>query len=104
MKLHEYLATGRPVVGSSIQALQAFRDVISIAETPAEWSQAIEQALAGADRDAEQSMQRQEVAAAHDWNQLVARIAQSFTERIESGRRHRTREGAPATTTAGQGA
>lgn len=104
VKLHEYLATGRPVVGSSIQALQAFRDVISIAETPAEWSQAIEQALAGADRDAEQSMQRQEVAAAHDWNQLVARIAQSFTERIESGRRHRTREGAPATTTAGQGA
>jgi hypothetical protein len=40
MKLHEYLATGRPVVGMPIRSLQVFDDVVTLARTPAEWSAA----------------------------------------------------------------
>ena len=85
-KLHEYLASGRPVVGSPIQALQEFRDVISIATTPAEWSRAIEGALVSDHSDESRRKLRQSVAAEYDWNQLVARIAESLTERLGSKR------------------
>ncbi len=101
-KLHEYLASGRPIVGSAIQALQEFRDVISIAETSAEWSEAIQHALT---RDsADDARRRQRIAAGYEWNLLVDRIAGSLIERLNSERQYRTRRAGSATTSAGQGA
>ncbi|MEO5345954.1 MAG: glycosyltransferase [Magnetococcus sp. YQC-9] len=46
-KLHEYLATGKPVVVAPQSALLEFADVTAIAETPKEWEKALEEALAG---------------------------------------------------------
>ncbi len=45
LKLHEYLAAGRPTVGTSIRSLQDFANVISLADTYGEWSTAIAEGL-----------------------------------------------------------
>ena len=45
LKLHEYLAGGKPVVGSRIRSLEEFADVVGLATNPQEWSSAIEAAL-----------------------------------------------------------
>src|SRR5205823_2222442 len=67
LKLHEYLASGRPVVGSSIRSLQDFAHVIRLARTPDEWSQALQASLAPAACSAEQVEARRYVARQHDW-------------------------------------
>ncbi len=46
-KLHEYLATGKPVIAAPQEAIKAFADVVQIAETHAEWKTALTQALSG---------------------------------------------------------
>ena len=43
IKLVEYLAAGRPVVSTAIRAANEFADVVSIADTPAEFAAVIEQ-------------------------------------------------------------
>ena len=45
LKMHEYLAGGKPVVSSRIRSVEDFRHVVTIAGSREEWSQAIEQAL-----------------------------------------------------------
>jgi predicted membrane-bound spermidine synthase len=46
MKLHEYFATGRPVVGPPIRSFLAFSDVVRLAGTPEQWSQVLTESLA----------------------------------------------------------
>lgn len=77
MKLHEYLATGRPVVGTPIRSLLEFGNVVRLASTPDEWSAAIKEALAnpGAGRE-----ERQASAQGHDWRLLAARVAKVFRD------------------------
>jgi glycosyltransferase involved in cell wall biosynthesis len=43
IKLVEYLAAGRPIVATAIRAANEFADVVSIADTPAEFAAVIEQ-------------------------------------------------------------
>jgi glycosyltransferase involved in cell wall biosynthesis len=74
LKLHEYLATGRPVVGSPIRTLQEFSSVVRLARTTAEWSDAIESCLLETP-NTEASCARRRVAQQHDWEILVKRIA-----------------------------
>jgi len=45
LKLHEYLAGGKPVVGSDLPSIRVFSGVISIASTVEEWQSAIEAGL-----------------------------------------------------------
>lgn len=45
-KLHEQLASGRPVIASPIETIRPFAHVVALAETPAQWIEAIECALA----------------------------------------------------------
>lgn len=45
LKMFEYLATGRPVVGTGLENIRRFSDVIDIARTPDEWIAAIDRAL-----------------------------------------------------------
>jgi glycosyltransferase involved in cell wall biosynthesis len=75
LKLHEYLASGRPVVGSPLPTLQKFNSVVFLAETVDEWSVAITQALDDTVSSPSAVESRQSVARAHDWNALVAKIA-----------------------------
>jgi glycosyltransferase involved in cell wall biosynthesis len=82
LKLHEYLASGRPVVGSPIQSLQEFAHIIRLARTTDEWSQALSDSLAPAICHTTQSETRQNIARQHDWNRLVGFIARTLCERL----------------------
>jgi glycosyltransferase involved in cell wall biosynthesis len=75
LKLHEYLASGRPVVGSRIVSLEAFADVVALAATAAEWSHAIDVALAPAAQAESSRAARQAVARRHDWTVIVEQMA-----------------------------
>ncbi len=75
LKLHEYLATGRPVVGSPLRTVREFDDVVFVADGPAEWTAAIESALAPEANHPDRMAERQAVARRHDWDHLVEEIA-----------------------------
>jgi glycosyltransferase involved in cell wall biosynthesis len=80
LKLHEYLATGRPTVGSRIRTLCEFTDVLTLASTCEEWSSAIEDSLKPEANSPERRAARQEIARRYDWEGLVLRIASSMAE------------------------
>ena len=72
LKLHEYLASGRPVVGSQIRTLDNHKNVISLAGSFEEWSAALAKALEEPDNN---KRQRQAVAQTHDWDLLSEKVA-----------------------------
>ena len=82
LKLHEYLASGRPVVGSRIRSLQNFESVVLLAATPEEWSSEIAHALAAPANSPQLRQARQNMAQAHDWDILVGRIARVIVHRL----------------------
>jgi glycosyltransferase involved in cell wall biosynthesis len=82
LKLHEYLASGRPVVGSPIRSLHDFAQVIRLARTTDEWSQAIQDSLSPAASSAEQVEARRHIARQHDWDRLVGLMAQTLCHRL----------------------
>jgi glycosyltransferase involved in cell wall biosynthesis len=87
LKLHEYLATGRPVVGTPIRSLLDFSHVVTLARTPAEWSVALTAALEPSASSPEQIARRQQVARAHDWDRMAEVIARTLAECLGSGYR-----------------
>ncbi|MBN2366995.1 MAG: glycosyltransferase [Calditrichaeota bacterium] len=78
LKLHEYLASGLPAVGSSIRSLKDFSHVIYLANSIDEWSESIEKALKPEEMSKEKVSIRQSVAKEYDWDHLVFKIAKSF--------------------------
>jgi glycosyltransferase involved in cell wall biosynthesis len=82
MKLHEYLATGQPVVASPIRSLQDFAEVVALAASADEWSDALREALAPAANTQERRASRQAVARQHDWDALTRRVAGLICERL----------------------
>jgi len=82
LKLHEYLATGRPVVGTPIRSLQDFAHVVTLARTPDEWSKAIHDALSPAGTSVAQIEARRRIARQHDWDRVVARITHSLCHEL----------------------
>lgn len=80
LKLHEYLASGSPTVGTRIRTLSEFSDVVALASTPAEWSAAIAEALRSEANLPERRAARQEVARQFDWERLVLTIASGMAE------------------------
>jgi colanic acid/amylovoran biosynthesis glycosyltransferase len=82
LKLHEYLASGRPIVGSPIRSLQDFDHVIKLAETTDAWSQALRDSLAPGACSSAQVEARRSVARKHDWDKLVTLVAQTLCMRL----------------------
>lgn len=78
LKLHEYLASGSPVVGTPIRSLQAFDHVIKLARSADEWSKA----LTSHAQSVLQREERRRVAYSYNWNILVSRIARTLCERL----------------------
>ena len=83
LKLHEYLASGKPVVSAPIPAVEDFRHVVSIASDQREWSDAIELALSDAENTPDRNAERQRVASEHDWEVLVVKIARTIARRLD---------------------
>lgn len=82
LKLHEYLAAGRPVVGTTLPALEEFRSVVRLCATDDEWSAAIADALTPEANRPGQVELRRHIARSHDWGLLVSRIARALCERL----------------------
>lgn len=85
LKLHEYLASGRPVVGSALPSLEAFTSVVDIAHSDQEWSEMLTRALQPESCAPGRVEQRRAVARDYDWNTLVGRIARALCERLGTG-------------------
>jgi hypothetical protein len=82
LKLHEYLASGRPAVGSPIRSLQDYGHVLTLATTYEEWSQALKISLDQARSHPSLVEQRRAVARSHDWSVLVQRIAGAICSQL----------------------
>ena len=70
LKLHEYLASGRPAVATPIDSVVEHGDLVALARTDSEWITAIEQALL--QQGEAQRRARQERARTYDWNSWQA--------------------------------
>jgi glycosyltransferase involved in cell wall biosynthesis len=81
LKMHEYLASGRPVVSAPIRSVQEFRNVITLAANIDDWSRGIERALSD-DNTLLRKAERQAVAREYDWDALAARIARTIARRL----------------------
>jgi glycosyltransferase involved in cell wall biosynthesis len=89
LKLHEYLASGRPVVGAPIRSLKAFSAFVALPESIDAWSTALHEALRPQSNSPERRTARQAVAQEHDWDVLVARIAIKLAGSLGDGYRRR---------------
>lgn len=84
LKLHEYLASGRPLVGTPIASLAPLSDVVSLPTNAQQWSRAIAEALTPAANTPEQRQARQRFARQHDWEALVKRIVETIAQHLGS--------------------
>jgi glycosyltransferase involved in cell wall biosynthesis len=92
LKLHEYLATGRPVVGSDIRTLRDFASTVRIAHNLDEWVAGIDASLAPAEHSRERIEERRRVARAYDWNEIAGRVAGILCDRLGGDAPARLRE------------
>jgi glycosyltransferase involved in cell wall biosynthesis len=83
LKLHEYLASGKPVVSSPIRSVEDFRHVVSLATSHEEWSSAIERALSKDENIPSRCAERQAVAREYDWDPLVYKIARTIASHFD---------------------
>jgi glycosyltransferase involved in cell wall biosynthesis len=72
LKLHEYLAVGKPVVAAALEVLNDLQHVIATANGESEWLEALRDAIEGRGRGT--VAQRREVARANDWEEIVDRL------------------------------
>jgi glycosyltransferase involved in cell wall biosynthesis len=84
LKLHEYLAGGKPIVGTSIRSLLDFAHIIKLAGTYDEWSRAVTEALGSNAVSSDQIQKRRSIAKQVDWGILVHDIAGSLCDRLGS--------------------
>jgi glycosyltransferase involved in cell wall biosynthesis len=82
LKLHEYLATGQPIVSMPLPAVKRFAQYVALAETEEEWSAALTASLLPKQSEQIRREARQAVAREHDWDVLVGRVAKCFAERL----------------------
>lgn len=82
LKLNEYLATGRPVVSSAIDAVAGLEPLVRIARGVDEWEDALHAAQSQDALAPESVRARQAQAKKHDWDDLSSRVAEQFRQRL----------------------
>jgi glycosyltransferase involved in cell wall biosynthesis len=82
LKLHEYLAAGRPTIGTPIRSLVDFAEVVALPRTFEEWSVAIAMGLTPAANTPERCAARRAVARRFDWDDVVRGIADKIARRL----------------------
>lgn len=82
LKLHEYLAAGKPIVGAPLESLKGFAEYIQFAVTVDEWETGIQLALSDSSRSAEMVEARKNIAREHDWDVLTYKIAYKICESL----------------------
>jgi glycosyltransferase involved in cell wall biosynthesis len=71
LKLHEYLASGVPVVSSGIRSVKSFDDVVAVADENAEWSALIDRAIADPENAPGNKSMRIETAKDNSWDNRI---------------------------------
>jgi glycosyltransferase involved in cell wall biosynthesis len=84
LKLHEYLASGKPCIGSALASLREFSEVVQIATTPREWLDAIQ--LAIADKDPKRAARRVQVAYENRLETRIATIENAIEQKMREKR------------------
>ena len=82
LKLGEYMASGRPAVGTPILPLQEVAGLIALADTPEEWRHAIEAALEPAANTAAERARRQSWARTRTWDAIVETILNKVEQHL----------------------
>lgn len=86
LKLHEYLASGKPVISAPLASVQPFAHVVEIASSVADWISAIERALSHGGLAT--PGQRLAIANENTWDLRVDQLEQWLCEMIDAGERH----------------
>lgn len=81
LKVHEYLASGRPVVSMDLPMLRPLDNVIRFAKGKGEWLNALEEAIHGGGRST--ASLRQSMAQGHSWDNRVDCLASWLNELTE---------------------
>jgi hypothetical protein len=82
LKLHQYLASGPPIIGSRIRSLVDFISVIDLADTADEWDLCIKNALSPGNDFEGKAVKRRDLAKQYDWKCLVEKIAYRLCLRL----------------------
>ncbi len=82
LKMHDYLASGRPVVTAPIRSVEEFGDVLTLVSQADGWPAAISEALEPSANTPERRRARQAVARRYDWDLLVGRMARTMAARL----------------------
>jgi glycosyltransferase involved in cell wall biosynthesis len=83
LKLHEYLATGKPVVSTRIPAVEGLRELVYVADSTEEFVSAAARALAESNPELAES--RRSRARKHSWEAHVKAKADVIAEHLPSG-------------------
>lgn len=86
LKLHEYLASGKPVVGPPLLSLRDFTDVVRIGDTPEKWVENVEAALC--DKDEALAKRRIQVAWENRLEQRVDTIVKALESKLKEKKVH----------------
>lgn len=81
-KIDEYLAMGKPVVGTQTEAMEYFKDFVSLAKNKEEWVKCIDFELSN--DTAQLHKQRTNFACQHTWKKNVEQIYNHITKRVLS--------------------
>ncbi len=80
LKLHEYLAAGKPVVSTPLSSLGELADLVRTAGSDRGFADGVREALAG---EPEETVERRfQVARRHDWDRIAYKIDQLLRERL----------------------
>lgn len=82
LKLNEFLAAGRPVVGTPIPILRQFAGTITLAGSVERWGAALAQALSAQSNAPEQLQRRRAVAERFDWDKVTFHVARVLAARL----------------------
>jgi len=82
LKVHEYFATGVPVVATPIRSLLGFSEELKLADSESEWSSAIDHILRAERDNTELAERRRKLASMHDWGAITASVAGLMCRRL----------------------
>jgi glycosyltransferase involved in cell wall biosynthesis len=82
LKMHEYMASGRPIVSVDLESVRPLQHVIRIARDAGDWERAIEDALTSGGPGTPSS--RTEFARAHGWDERATQLEAWLVELVAS--------------------
>lgn len=91
LKLYDYLAAGLPIASIDIPAAREFSQYVHLANSPQDFSQAVQAALA--DRTPERRQARRDVAAQHTWEARIEQLSDLIQSQLMAKAQHSKAEG-----------